>query len=119
MSGLMSSSIGSKFLPEDIRKIKIGVTTKPEMYQMFGAPRTVLPMGPGSEMWMYVYSKRSGSVFIISSMQTDSQSLTITFKDDIVSDCTVSGKSGDLLTTMGEGRSSLPCEFYHKNYVTP
>lgn len=133
LSGCFGMRSGQKFDDSSVKNIRTGKTTKTEVLSFFGQPPTRTSLGGGQETWTYQYqeikSHATAATYIpIVNMfaggaesTTETQALTIQFKDNVVSACTY-GKSSSAATVntglVGMGTSdggqgnnvTTPCE---------
>lgn len=58
-SGCLSTSAGTYFRWDDVRRLRLGMTIE-EVEAIVGSPYTVVGTGPGQQRWIWSYGKASG-----------------------------------------------------------
>lgn len=97
----VTGSTGKKFDTSAVSSIKNGVTTKQQVLDRLGPPRTKNVAIGGSEMWTYQFTTTTGEVGAIdfvpivgtltpNARSSTSDTVTIQFRGDTVADCTYS-----------------------------
>lgn len=81
-----TSIVGRDFNLVDVDKLEEGKTTTSEVMQIFGQPMSKTVTSEGIEVWIYIHSKASGSIY--TEIKSKVKSMSITFKDGVVSSFT-------------------------------
>ncbi len=94
-------NLGDEFKPEDVEKIKKGITTRTEVIAVLGAPDRLVQVNGHDVFQYYRYDLKSGSLLLLlvnfSRVNIKSDDLYILFNRDGVVEDVVFGKRTDRL----------------------
>ncbi|HXF94143.1 MAG TPA: outer membrane protein assembly factor BamE [Nitrospiraceae bacterium] len=94
-------NLGDEFKPEDVEKIKKGITTRSEVVMVLGAPDRIVQANGHDIFQYYRYDLKSGSLLLLlvnfSRVNIKSDDLYILFNRDGVVEDIVFGKRTDRL----------------------